>query len=84
LDRVNTVAPKVYEEVENEMDLFIEDWKRLNEEDKKLFYYIQNTDKYNRLLNYYGEYCTPKEKATLNSMREVEAASSLFYYLEGR
>ncbi len=84
LNRVNTVAPKAYEEVENEMDLFIEDWKRLNEEDKKLFYYIQNTDKYNRLLNYYGEYCTPKEKATLNSMREVEAASSLFYYVEGR
>ena len=84
LDRVNTVAPKAYEEVENEMNLFIEDWKRLNEEDKKLFYYIQNTDKYNRLLNYYGKYCTPKEKATLNSMREVETASSLFYYVEGR
>lgn len=84
LQRVTTVLPKAYKEVEDEMELFIEDWKRLTTEEKKLLYYMPFTEKFNRLLNYYGEYCTPKEKATLSSMREVEAASSLFYYTEER
>ncbi|MDW7662648.1 MAG: DISARM system helicase DrmA [Bacillota bacterium] len=78
--KVATVTPKAYDEVLDEAKLFIEEWKRLSAEEKKLFYYIWDDDRFNRLLNYYGKNCTPKEKATLSSMREVEAASALYYY----
>ena len=40
------------------------------------------TDKYNRLMNSYGENCTDTEKATLRSMREVESAANMYYYTE--
>ena len=46
----------------------------------KLYYFVKETTKYNRLMNYYGEICNNMEKPTLNSMREVETASTLFYY----
>ena len=64
------------------MSGFIEDWKQLSKEEKYLYYYVVNTEKYNRLLNYYSKPCTSKEKPTLNSMREVESSSSLYYYIE--
>ena len=84
LNKVLTIVPKVYDDVEFEIDQFLDDWKRLSKEQKNLYYYIRDNEKYNRLLNYYGEYCTPREKATLNSMREVESASTLYYHVEGR
>lgn len=33
-----------------------------------------------RLLTYYGEYYGDKEKPTLNSMRDVEQSSTVFYW----
>jgi hypothetical protein len=36
-----------------------------------------------RLMNYYGELCGSNEKPTLNSMREVEKTSTLYYFMEG-
>ena len=33
-------------------------------------------------MNYYGQACKDTEKATLNSMREVENAANMFYYTE--
>lgn len=44
--------------------------------------YVYGTDKYNRLMNYYGQSCKDTEKATLSSMREVENAANMFYYTE--
>ena len=44
---------------------------------------VYGTDKYNRLMNYYGQSCKDTEKATLSSMREVETAN-MFYYTEGK
>jgi hypothetical protein len=83
LQRVSIVASKANDDTLREMDIFLEEWKYLSSGDKKLLYYIKYTEKFNRLLNYYNEYCTPKEKPTLNSMREVESTSSLHYYIEG-
>ena len=51
-------------------------------QNKPLRYYVYKTDRYNRLMNYYGEKCIETEKATLSSMREVESASNMYYYLE--
>lgn len=82
LERIRTVSSKAKEDTSFEINQFIEDWKCLSSEEKELLYYIKYTDKYNRLLNYYNEYCTPKEKPTLNSMREVESSSSLYYFTE--
>ena len=45
-------------------------------------FYVYGTDKYNRLMNYYGQSCKDTEKATLSSMREVENAANMFYYTE--
>lgn len=83
MQRVAIVAPKALDETLREMDNFIDEWKSLSIGEKKLRYYIKNTDKFNRLLNFYNEYCTPKEMPTLNSMREVESTSALYYYIEG-
>lgn len=80
LDRVKNVEILNLTDTEKEIDIFLDDWKRLNEEEKNLFYYVVNTDKCNRLLNYYDKYINDKEKPTLNSMREVETASALYYY----
>lgn len=82
LNRVQDVEPLNLYDTQKELDVFIDDWKRLNEEEKDLFYYVPYTDKYNRLINYYDRYVSDKEKATLNSMREVESPSSLYYWEE--
>jgi len=83
LQRGAVVASKANDDTLREMDIFIDEWKHLCNSDKRLFYYVKNTENFNRLLNFYNEYCTPKEKPTLNSMREVESTSSLYYYTEG-
>ncbi|AGK97123.1 DISARM system helicase DrmA [Clostridium pasteurianum] len=82
VDRISIISPKAKDDSSSEIEQFIEDWKCLTSEEKELLYYIKYTEKYNRLLNYYNEYCTPKEKPTLNSMREVESSSSLYYFTE--
>ena len=82
LTRLNIIKPSVRVEVETEIDQFIDWWKFLATQKKPLLYYIGKTDTYNRLMNYYGERCSESEKPTLNSMREVESASNMYYYWE--
>ena len=82
LTRLNIIKPSVRVEVEAEIDQFIDWWKFLAAQKKPLLYYIGKTDTYNRLMNYYGERCTESEKPTLNSMREVESASNMYYFWE--
>jgi hypothetical protein len=79
--RVIKVAPKRQSDVVAELKQFIDEWKNLGRiSPLPLVYYIKDTSKKDRLLNYYGELCSRKEKPTLNSMREVENAASLGYY----
>lgn len=82
LDRLNIIKPAAKADAENEIDDFVSNWKLLSTQQKSLKYYVFKTDKYNRLMNSYGEICTDFEKATLRSMREVESASNMFYYTE--
>ncbi|GHV63950.1 helicase [Spirochaetia bacterium] len=81
--RVTKVAPKLKPEVITEITEFIDTWKTCNQVNAlPLYYYIQNTKIGSRLMNYYGELCSRNEKPTLNSMREVENTSTLYYYTE--
>lgn len=81
-DRLNIIKPSAKADAEHEIDDFVSNWKLLSTQQKRLKYYVFKTDKYNRLMNSYGEICTDFEKATLRSMREVESASNMFYYTE--
>jgi GTP1/Obg family GTP-binding protein len=79
--RVSKVSPKLQSDVVKELQQFVDDWKMLQKiSTNKLYYFVAETTKYNRLMNYYGEICSTMEKPTLNSMREVETESTLFYY----
>ena len=80
--RLNIIKPKAKSDAEKEIDTFIDNWKFLSSREKELRYYVMNTDKFNRLMNRYGEICTDTEKATLQSMREVESSSTMYYYTE--
>ena len=82
MDRLNIIKPTAKADAEHEIDDFISNWKLLASQPKGLKYYVFKTDKYNRLMNSYGEVCTDLEKATLRSMREVESAANMFYYTE--
>ncbi len=82
LNRLNIIKPAVRADAENEIDLFIDNWKILASQSKPLRYYVTATDKYNRLMNNYGEDCEVFEKPTLRSMREVEKAANMYYYTE--
>lgn len=82
MDRLNIIKPSVKADAQKEIDTFIDNWKLLASQKKELRYYVLKTDKYNRLMNTYGENCTDSEKATLRSMREVENASNMYYYTE--
>lgn len=82
LDRLNIIKPSARADAEEEIDQFIDKWKLLAAQKKQLRYYVFTTDRYNRLMNYYGENCTDLEKATLNSMREVENAANMYYFTE--
>lgn len=82
LDRLNIIKPAAKEEAEEEIDQFLDWWKLLASQPKQLRYYVYTTERYNSLMNYYGEYCTDIEKATLNSMREVESAANMYYFTE--
>lgn len=82
LERLNIIKPSARLDAENEIDAFIDNWKVLAGQEKQLRYFVVKTEKYNRLMNNYGEACTDYEKATLRSMREVENAANMFYYTE--
>lgn len=79
-ERVTTVEVLNRQDTMSEFTYFIDDWKRLNNEEKDLFYYIVDTSNYNRLINYYDKFVSSHEKPTLNSMREVESPAQLYYY----
>lgn len=82
LDRLNIIKPSVRDDARTEIEQFIDWWKLLAAQSKSLRYYVFRTDRYNRLMNYYGQNCSDTEKATLISMREVENAANMFYYTE--
>ena len=88
LERLKVVKPNARDDAEREIDDFIEWWKYLANSPLPLYYYIYNTkdkdnrDKCNRLMNYYGQICTDKEKKTLGSMRDVENTSGMYYFSE--
>lgn len=82
LNRLNIIKPSARADAEDEIDQFIDKWKLLASQSKQLRYYVLNTEKYNRLMNYYGENCSDIEKATLNSMREVENSANMYYFTE--
>lgn len=82
LDRLNIIKPSARVDAESEIDTFINSWKWLAAQQKKLRYYVVKTDSYNRLMNSYGEKCSDSEKPTLRSMRDVENAANMFYYTE--
>ena len=80
LERVKVIAPSAYADTEREIDEFISTWKSIAKSDK-LYYYVPSVaDDKRRLLTYYGEYYGDKEKPTLNSMRDVEQSSTVFYW----
>lgn len=82
LERLNIIKPSAKADAENEIDTFIDNWKFLAAQKKELKYYVPKVDKYNRLMNSYGESCSDMEKATLRSMRDVENTASMYYYTE--
>lgn len=82
IKRLNIIKPTAKRDTENEIDAFISNWKLLAQQSKQLRYYVVKTDKYNRLMNSYGESCNDFEKATLRSMREVENAANMCYFTE--
>lgn len=82
LNRLNIIKPTAKADAEQEIDDFICNWKLLAAQPKGLKYYVFKTEKYNRLMNSYGEVCTDFEKATLRSMREVESSANMYYYTE--
>lgn len=84
IDRLLIVDPKAKADTRQEISYFIAEWKRIAAQPKPLYYYITDNKivTSNRLMNYYSEECLPTEKGTLNSMREVEASATLFYYTE--
>lgn len=82
MNRLNIIKPSAKADAEHEIDDFVSNWKLLASQPKGLKYYVFKTEKYNRLMNSYGEVCTDFEKATLRSMREVESAANMFYYTE--
>lgn len=83
IDRLNIVKPSAIADAEDEINQFIEWWKlRASRTDKPLRYYVVGTDRYNRLMNPYDKPHEEDEKATLQSMREVESSANIFYYTE--
>ena len=84
LDRLSIVNPQAREDTKDEIERFLGDWQCMAAQSKPLVYYVGNKylEKYNRLMNYYSEDCSRTEKGTLNSMREVEASATLYYWPE--
>ncbi len=79
IERLKIVKPSAKNEVETEIDDFINNWRLLTHQDHPLHYYVWNTKQYYRLMNDYGESFSATEKPTLRSMREVEKAANMYY-----
>lgn len=82
IDRLNIIKPSARSDAEMEIDQFIDWWKLRALQKKPLRYYVVGTERYNRLMNPYDKQHEKDEKATLQSMREVESAANMFYYTE--
>ncbi len=87
LDRLNIIKPTARADAETEIDQFIDWWKVLAAKPKQLLFkgplYRSKDEKNNYLMSYYGQQgARETEKPTLSSMREVESASNMFYYME--
>ncbi|WP_027406886.1 DISARM system helicase DrmA [Anaerovibrio sp. RM50] len=82
LNRVAVVAPSAYVAAEEDMNAFISTWKEFAKK-RNLYYFVANTENNKRLLSYYGQVSSDKEKPTLNSMRDVEQSSAVYLYEEG-
>lgn len=82
LERLIIVNPSAQRETIHEIETFIEQWKQRARIDKNLKYYVFDTSKYGRLMQYYGQPTQINEKPVLNSMREVEAGASMYYWEE--
>lgn len=82
IDRLNIIKPSAISDAEMEIDQFIDWWKLRAVQTKPLRYYVVGTERYNRLMNPYDRQHKKDEKATLQSMREVESAANMFYYTE--
>jgi hypothetical protein len=82
LDRVAVVAPLAYDSANDDIDAFLSTWKEIAK-DQNLYYFVANTENNKRLLSFYGQPVTGKEKPTLNSMRDVEQSSTVYLYEEG-
>lgn len=82
LDRMKIIKPDARQDAEGEIDKFIDAWKSLVNSDPQLHYYVYATNRYNRLMNGYGELCKDTELPTLRSMREVEKSANMYYYTE--
>lgn len=82
IDRLNIVKPSAKADAELEIDQFVDWWKQRAAESKPLRYYIFKTETYNRLMNFYDRSYSEREKATLQSMREVESSANMYYYTE--
>ena len=82
IDRLNIIKPSARADVEMEIDQFIDWWKLRAVQTKPLRYYVVGTERYNRLMSPYDKSHDEDEKATLQSMREVESSASMFYYTE--
>lgn len=82
IDRLNIIKPSARADAEDEIDNFIDWWKLQAAQTKPLYYYVFGTERYSRLINSYDQPHNDNEKATLQSMREVENSANMFYYTE--
>lgn len=82
LKRLMIVNPSAQRETKQEIERFVEQWKQRARIDKDLKYYVFDTSKYGRLMQYYGQPTQLNEQPVLNSMREVEASASMYYWEE--
>ena len=82
LERLMIVNPSAQRETKQEIERFVEQWKQRARIDKDLKYYVFDTSKYGRLMQYYGQPTQLNEQPVLNSMREVEASASMYYWEE--
>lgn len=80
LARVKITSAASYADTEKEIDEFINIWKNIAMDDKLYYYVPAVAEDKKRLLTYYGEFYGDKEKPTLNSMRDVEQSSTVFYW----
>ncbi len=81
IERMNIVKPSAKADAEKEIDQFIDQWKLRAAQDKPLYYKGPRNEKYNTLMAQYDK-ANEEEKPTLQSMREVESSTNLFYYTE--